>query len=285
MISQELKVILNYIHQMRGLDFSGYRPSMLERRIIKRCLATRRESYDDYFIYLKNNLAEVDHLIDVLTIKVSKFFRDTLPFEYLSHKILPAILASKMQKGDYSLRVWSAGCAGGEEPYSVAILIREWLKKESLQIFSPFILATDIDEKTLKKAKEAVYHFESIEDIKHHLLIKYFIPQGELFALKPEIKKMVNFSSYNILDEKSYTPPESIFGHFDLVFCRNLLIYFTNKWQDIIFSKLYRSLVDEGYLVLGESEGPTTGYKDYFQFSSGNCCPPQCCHIYQKKSI
>ncbi|MCK5822915.1 MAG: hypothetical protein KAG95_02865, partial [Bacteroidales bacterium] len=128
-MESDIRDILNFIKNQRAYDFTGYQLSMLLRRIQKRLNATNNKNLDEYFEYLKSNPDETDNLIDVLTINVSRFFRDTLSFEYLSKLIIPKIITTKIQTND-NLRIWSAGCSYGEEPYSIAIIINEFLKKE-----------------------------------------------------------------------------------------------------------------------------------------------------------
>jgi len=275
-MNNDLKRILNYLKEKRSFDFSGYRTSMVERRVKHRFPSIKCKSYHAYFHYLQENPDELDNLLDVLTINVSRFFRDTLAFEYIVDRVLPAIIHPKKGTTDRSLRIWSAGCAMGEEPYSIAILIHEFLEKESLD-FQVNIFATDIDGKILKKAQKATYPFESIKNVKYRLLKKYFTAKGKSFQLIPKIRDLVSFSAYDLLDKKSYAPPESIFGSFDMVLCRNVLIYFNMEYQDLIFDKLYRSLAKNGYLVLGEAEIPPI--KDQRRFKKVN----ECCHIYQKR--
>lgn len=260
---QGLKAILNYLMEQRGFDFSGYPPLLLERRTRKRLTATSCPDYFEYLSFLQRNAAELDHLLDVITINVSRFFRDTLTFELIADRILPAIILEKNRLQDHSLRVWSAGCAQGEEPYSLAILIHEMVRKDGLSM-NLHLFATDVDAKTLKKAEKAVYPPDSIKNIKYRLLTKYFTPEGTSFRLSPEIRKLVNFSFYDMLDNKHGVPPESVFGAFDLVLCRNLLIYFNLEYQETIFEKLYHSLSPNGFLILGEAEGPTMTWRRYF---------------------
>jgi len=273
---ENLELILNYLNENRGFDFSGYRISMVDRRVQQRFASIKCESCNDYLHYLKENPDESDHLIDALTINVSRFFRDTLTFEYLADRVLPAIFHEKKKAAYDSIRVWSAGCAKGEEPFSIAILIHELIEKEGLKTKTS-IFATDIDSKILEKARKEAYSFDSIKSMKYRLLKKYFTSEGEAFQLLPIIRNLVSFSVYDILDKKSYAPPESIFGSFDMVFCRNVLIYFDSEHQDRIFDKLYRSLAQNGYLVLGEAEIPSTKYQRCFRKVN------ECCHIYRKK--
>lgn len=258
-----LKPILDYLLEKRGFDFSGYHPAMLERRIGQRLAATSSKDFGDYLCCLQRNAPELDRLLDVLTINVSRFFRDTLTFELIADRILPAMVRDKIQARDHSLRVWSAGCARGEEPYSLAIIFHELLRKEEVAM-NLHLFATDIDGGALVDAGGALYPLSSVENIKHRLLTKYFTPEGISFRLMPEIKERVTFSLYDMLDKKHGVPPESVFGNFDLVVCRNLLIYFNTEYQETIFEKLYHSLANHGYLILGEAEAPTMTYRRHF---------------------
>jgi chemotaxis methyl-accepting protein methylase len=262
-IPSDLKPILDYLMEKRGFDFSGYHPAMLARRIGHRVTALNGKDFKDYLLHVKDNPAEIDRLLDVITINVSRFFRDTLTFELLADRILPAMVLEKARRRDLSLRIWSAGCAMGEEPYSVAILIHELLRKEGLMM-DLHMFATDIDAKILKGAEKAVYPISSVENIKYRLLTRYFTPAGDCFRLVPEIRDQVGFSLYDMLDKKHIVPPESIFGNFDLVLCRNLLIYFNTDYQDTLFAKLHHSLSPKGILVLGEAEAPTPKYQHSF---------------------
>ena len=272
---KKLEIVLKYLNEKRGFDFSGYRASMIERRAGKRLSASKCKDYDEYLRFIRKHPDELDNLIDVLTINVSRFFRDSLNFEYIAEKILPVIVYEKKNSDDHCLRIWSTGCSMGEEPYSIAILINEIFEKEDFNL-NLNIFATDIDSMALKKAKEAVYSFESIKDVKYRLLTKYFKTQGESFRLISKIKEMVAFAFYDMLEKKSYAPSESIYGDFDVVLCRNVLIYFNTEYQDLIFDKLYRALAKHGYLVLGEVERPSMKFQTRFRKVN------ECCHVYQK---
>ncbi|MCF8298213.1 MAG: protein-glutamate O-methyltransferase CheR [Saprospiraceae bacterium] len=264
MEKQILKNTLKILKEQRGFDFSGYRQTMLFRRIQKRIYATKCRDLNEYYNYLENNTDEFDNLIDVLTINVSSFFRDSLPFEFISRIIIPELLSQIAAGNDNNLRVWSAGCSFGEEVYSIAILINEFLNKEDIKI-KPNIFATDIDKKALIRAKDGVYNANSIEHVKYRILSKYFEKEKEQFKLSSEIKKMVHFSFYDLLDKNNSVPPDSIYGNFDIVLCRNVLIYFEFEYQKIIFDKLYRSLKPNGYLILGEAETPIEEFKHKFK--------------------
>lgn len=266
--NHKLKKILNLLKEERGFDFAGYRTSMLERRVHKRVLATNTRNIDNYLAFLNHQPEELDNLIDVLTINVSNFFRNPMTFEFLSKILLPELILS--QKKDENLRVWSAGCSFGEEPYSVAILINEFLRKEEAD-FELNIFATDIDKKALKKAIDGAYNLSAIEEVKHGILEKYFINEGDQFKINSEIKKMVKFSFHDLTDKNYMAPQDSIFGGFDIILCRNVLIYFDPDYQQIIFNKLYKSLNTNGILILGEAEVPINVFKNKFRRENKYC--------------
>ena len=267
--------ILNHLYEIYKVDFSGYRPSMIQDRIHQRCAATQHTDSGDYFIYLQKNPHESHVLLDSLTINVSRFFRNPLTFEYIATRILPLLVHEKSVEDALSLRIWSNGCAMGEEPYSMAILINELCENTPKKI-NTTLFATDIDRAVLQKARQGIYTFESIKDVKYRLLKKYFHSHENEFRLNAKIKSKVSFSAYDILDKNSYAPPESVFGGFDMVLCRNLMIYFNTACQEKICNKLHKSLTKNGYLILGEAEVPAETYRKYFKKVN------ECCHIYQK---
>jgi len=263
----DLNNILSLLEENRGFDFSGYRTSMLNRRIQKRIFATNSADLSKYKEYLEQDKSEFDKLIDVLTINVSRFFRDAFVFEYFTNQILQKLILEKKHSNDRSLRVWSAGCAAGEEPYSIAILIKDIFEKEKLSL-NTTIIATDIDKKILKSAKEGIYSTDSIKNVKYSILKKYFVSQDSTFKLKSEIKDMVSFSEFDMLNKKYNVPPDSVYGDFDVVLCRNLLIYYNTDYQDIIYNKLFKSLSNNGIIFLGEAEVPSNKFKNKFNRTS-----------------
>lgn len=226
-------------------------------------IALDKSDYGQYLNHVYDHPEELNRLIDVLTINVSRFFRKTLTFEYIAARILPAIVRRKEKSPDPSLRIWSAGCAAGEEPYSLAILMNELMEKYKIKL-DLFIFATDIDEGVLKKAEEGVYTFDRVKNTKYHFLTKYFEIIDKTYLLKPEIKRMVRFSQYDLLDRNTNAPSESVFGDFDLVLCRNVLIYYNHEYQEKILGKLLRSLTRNSFLILGEAETLSLRFQKYF---------------------
>jgi chemotaxis methyl-accepting protein methylase len=189
----DLQNIIDFLHDNHGFDFSGYRKTMLNRRIHKRLSALKLTDFAEYNEYLEHNSSELDALVDVLTINFSQFFRNTFTFEYFTDHLLTKLILEKYKSKDRSLRIWSSGCAAGEEPYSIAILIKEIFEKEKLSL-NTTIIATDIDKESLNFAKKGVYSSESIVNVKHSLVEKYFKQKENVFQLKPEIKQMIRFS-------------------------------------------------------------------------------------------
>ena len=274
---ESTKKIIDLLFEQSGYDFSGYRPSMIERRLHNRFRNTNMKSPEEYFNYIMQNPEELDHLVDAFTINVSSFFRNSLTYEYIRKFIIPELFHLKEQENENNLRIWSAGCSFGEEPYSISILLREFLKKDKNTKEKDIkIFATDIDRKALMGAAKGAYNFDSVKNVKYGILREYFTTEGKQFLLDAEIKKTVQFSFYDLLDKNHLSPPESIFGGFDMVLCRNVLIYFEPEYQKGIFSKLLRSVKKNGYLVLGEAEVP--GQDILHKFRHVN----NCCKIYRK---
>ncbi len=264
MEKQKLYDIITYLKVKKGVDFSGYRFSILERRVQKRLFFTNSDNFEEYYEYVTENPAELNNLFDVLALNVSHFFRNAFVYEFLRKSIIPDVLNEKRQNNDKTFRIWSTGCSNGEEPYSVAIILKEILDKQENDL-KVTIFATDIDEKSLEEGKKGRYKSSSLKNVKYGILNKYFLINNSFFTINSEIQEIVKFSFFDLIDKKSNFPVESIYGGFDIVFCRNVLIYYEHETQKTIFEKLYRSLNNNGYLVLGEAESIPQEYKTKFR--------------------
>lgn len=267
--------ILDAVKLKENFNFGAYKLPMLIRRIDNRILKTNSKSPEQYLFLLNNQSQESKALLSNFLINVSHFFRNPFVFEYLRIKVIPELFSTALSQGQNSIRIWSAGCAAGEEAYSLSILLNEYLAKEKLEIGVDFF-ATDYDETVLELAKEACYRSDHLDEVKLKYVNKYFQQDGDNFTLTPEIKSKVRFSKYNLLDENSYAPSESIFGGFDIVLCRNVLIYFQEEAQNRIFEKLYKSLLPGKFLFLGEAEMPSLQFQNKFHQIN------DCCKIYRK---
>ncbi len=252
-MNSSLKQIVAELEAMRGIDLSGYRETTLQRRVAARIAKVCQGDAEAYLQRLRDNPDECEQLIETVTISVSSFFRNPLMYEVLARKVLPEIMDRKQASGQKQIRVWSAGCAAGEEPYSIAILLDKALRGRGAD-WSCLIFATDLDRTALDRARAGVYDRERLEHTKLGVLDAYFTPRGDGYELRPFVRKMVQFSWGDVVSPKHAIPTSSVFGSFDLVLCRNVLIYFSTEVQADVFDQLDRSLAPGGYLVLGDSE-------------------------------
>ena len=252
-VESHLDEVVALVLQARGLDLSAYHRSMLLRRLAARMGKLGISDAAAYVRRLETDPAECGRLVDSVGVNVSSFFRNPLVFEIIRERILPEILERKRRKPSREIRVWSAGCGAGEEAYSMAILIHNAIKGEVSQ-WAPCIFATDIDHEALTAANRGAYPRESFETTKLGILDGYFTPTETGFEVRPFIRRMVRFSRHDLTSPKGAAPPESVFGTFDLVLCRNVLIYFSPEVQVRVLDKLAGSMARGGYLVLGESE-------------------------------
>lgn len=248
-----LDLVINELKQVRGVDFSGYRRAMLLRRLAARMAKLHLTSQAAYLARLKSVPAECDRLLETIAINVSSFFRNALVFELMRETILPEIIERKRRGSPGDIRVWSAGCGNGEEAYSIAILVHDLLKGEQSN-GCPYIFATDIDAAALATARVGAYERESFATTKLGVIDRYFKPTKTGFQVRPFLRKMVRFSWHDLASDGIVAPPESIFGAFDLVLCRNVLIYFQREHQVRILARLHKAIAGNGYLVLGEAE-------------------------------
>jgi len=236
------------IFRETGLDLSQYREKCLKRRIDVRLKATGAQTYLEYTTVLKKDPAEYARLLDALTINVSNFFRNKSTYRVIENTIIPELVSLKKKQGKKIIRIWSAGCASGEEPYSIGILFNEILGKH-ITDFLISIYGTDIDANILNKAKAAEYENNSVSEVEENILRRYFRYDGK-YRLKDEITQMVKFKHHNLISDKPLT-------HMDVILCRNALIYFTRDLQQKLFETFYEGLNKKGYLILGKTESLT----------------------------
>ena len=232
-------------------DISVYDEDFLHRTIEKRLLSLSLKSSDEYLEYIKGNQLETSLISDSLSVSYSEFFRNPVVFSLLEQHILPE-LASRKSLHD-GIRVWSAGCAAGQEAYSLAILLNELDEVQQGRI-SYRIFATDVSGSILEMARRGSFDGSTVQNVKLKHIDRYFSLEGESYTIADSIKSHVCFSLHNLLDDNSIYPPDSIYGSFDIVFCSNVLIYFREAVRKTIIDRLRRSLSAGGLLILGESE-------------------------------
>ena len=249
-----LDLLLRLLYEEIGLNLRQYKPNYLKRRIGVRMRATGSADYLQYRQRIKQDPMEGQRLINDLTINVTEFFRDQDVYEAIRKDIVPQLMDYKKENRIYSLRAWSAGCATGEEPYSLAILFLNALnKKENARSWSVRITATDLDDKAIDKARAGKY--ETAKVLPGLVLGDYFARDEEAYAVREEVKRPVRFLLMDIMKQ----PP---LRHLDLILCRNVLIYFERNKQHLIMEIFRHCLRPGGFLVLGKSEaiiGTTEG--------------------------
>ncbi len=267
---EENQLLLKLFAQVRthtGQDFSFYKRSTILRRIRRRMQLHQTEELADYLGLLNRNRDEVRMLFDDMLITVTEFFRDADVFERLQKEILPRLFEGK--NSDTPVRLWSVGCATGEEAYSLAMLLQEEAERQG--IHSPLqIFASDLHARSLQRAREGVYP-ESIQaDIEPERLNRFFIKENNTYRVRKELREIVVFAPHNILKD----PP---FSHMDLVVCRNLLIYLQRDVQMDIIALFHYALEPSRFLLLGSSE--TVSRSDLFVAVEKDFC------IYQRRNI
>jgi len=241
--------IIALLRQQSCNGFSAYHKYFI-KRIIDIAMANKGiKDYGEYLLYIQKNNYEYISLKKQLYISYSRFFRNTLTFEYFDAQILKNIKQQKTENNP--LRIWSAGCASGEEPYSIAILLDKF-NEDNKHPF--YLVATDIDEQALNYAKIGDYDEAVLPNVKLCQLKKYFTKSEKGYRIVEKIQSQVHFSAFDLRNKRCFVPPECVFGDFDIVFCRNVLIYFTPEHQDEVISKLHKALVTGGYLILGKKE-------------------------------
>ena len=242
---QGFQFLLDKIRRNRGVDFSLYRLGTLKRRILARLRLTGCSDYFDYMMLLNQEPKEYDQLLDAITIKVTRFFRDPETFRKLQTQVIPEIL--KRKRGRQSIvRAWSVGTAYGEEAYSLAILLLEASKAEGLQV-DVNVFGTDLDPAGIEQAKAGIYGLSQMKEVPRIMIQNYFHEKGNCFEIGKELKQTVRFRQHNLL-----TDP--LLHHMDLILCRNVLIYFTKTLQEAAFAIFAKALSESGFLVLGKVE-------------------------------
>jgi chemotaxis protein methyltransferase CheR len=271
-----LSYFKQFLRQIYGMDISMYNGSFLNQAIEKRMQETGCPSLESYYDLLKQSNGEGKNFYDSLFIHFSEFFRNPLTFAVLERVTLPELLHQKTAGKQREIRIWSAGCAGGQEAYSIAILLEE-LMTGSDQKATYRIFATDLDEDLFNEARLGHYPHSALGNVSLKRLQTWFSSRGDGYEVKPDIREHIDFSVFDLLADGHGSPPASIFGDFDLVLCCNLLIYYQPKYQNLILKKLVRSLAGGGYLASDEAE------REIIESQGGFCAiiPPSA--VFQKK--
>jgi len=249
----EIQEIINLLLHTKGTDISIYEENFLIKTIDKRLMATDNNSYRNYCRYLIANESEIDLLFKSLHISFSEFFRNPLTFAVLEQIIFPSFLEKKKIRKEKDIRIWSAACAAGQESYSLAILFDELMEISNSKIVCR-IFATDICPLELSNASRGVYQTKSVNKVSLQRIQKYFTKKGDSFTISQNLRKYIDFSVFDLLAEHGYSPPASIFGNFDVIFCSNILFYYKPEYRIRILEKLSKNLSPGGFLITGEAE-------------------------------
>lgn len=244
----EFNLIKEIIYKESGIHLSDMKKALVQSRVLKRLRELKLWNYEDYCEYLTDNYdTEIVNLINCITTNKTDFFREPKHFEFLKQTALPEF----ERAGKKHIKIWSAGCSIGAEPYTIAISVFEHFRDRTGPDVK--ILATDIDTQVLQKAELGVYSISEIESIDVEILKRYFMRGiGEndgLIKIKDESKRITSFQRLNLLDDRY-----PMKGTFDIIFCRNVIIYFDTESRKKLFEKFHSYLNKDGYLIMGHSE-------------------------------
>ncbi len=245
-VDRQLRGLLEQLRETSGIDFASYKTPTIMRRLQRRIAATGAEDLGAYIRFIQRNPDEYQRLVNSFLIKVTEFFRDPDLFTYLREQILPDLLAKAQQTGE--LRIWSAGCATGEEAYSIAILVSELL--DAATNINVRIFATDVDGEAVAFARRGVYPASAVAEVPPPLVERYFNQLDGAYEIKKAVRSLVIFGQHDL-------GQRAPFPRVDLTLCRNVLIYFTTELQRRALQLFAFSLRDGGYLVLGKAETVT----------------------------
>jgi chemotaxis protein methyltransferase CheR len=232
----------NAVAELTEIDLSSYKSQQMDRRINSLMQIWGLETYDEFLEVLKTNPQKYKEFVKKLTINVSEFFRNSERFYELWKKIMPQLLKKPQ------IRIWSAGCSDGAEPYSIAIVVQELGASDRVKI-----LASDVDKIILAKAEQAVYGFNEVKSLPPDLLSKYFENRDNLYYLNDTTKGLVQFYAHNLL-------LDDYASDLDLIICRNVVIYFTEQAKGLLYQKFLKALSPGGYLMVGGTE-PILAYR------------------------
>jgi two-component system CheB/CheR fusion protein len=240
----ELDALLEFIRGSRGFDFTGYKRSSVQRRVAKRMAAVGVQSYDEYLEYLQTQPEEFTELFDTLLINATGFFRDPPTWDHLASTVAPQLVAAHPPAEP--IRVWCAGCASGEEPYTVAMVLARVMGDADFRARVK-IYATDIDETALEQARSGAYRPRQVEDIPHDALERFFERSDQRYVFRSDLRRNVIFGRNDLVRDAPIS-------RLDLLVCRNTLMYFTAETQSRILRRFHFALGEAGVLLLGRFE-------------------------------
>jgi chemotaxis protein methyltransferase CheR len=239
----DFEMFRNLIYKESGIHFSGSNRTILESRLRERLKASGLAAIGDYYKLMLRNSEELKVLLDAVTTNLTRFFRNQPQFDAFENHVLPDLLKHKAAGGDREIRIWSAGCSTGEEPYTIAIMLKEILPPG----YKVTIVASDISLKSLMVGKEGFYPETRITGIPDKYLTRYFDRKNNGYQIKDELKAGIRFDYHNLKNDLGLR-------NLDAVFCRNVIIYFDEAAQKAVMERFWESMSGHSYLFIGHSE-------------------------------
>lgn len=250
---KEFMVIKDLVYNTIGVNLTTAKKALVISRLSTRLRELNLNSFTSYIKFIEENPRELEKLFNLITTNVTNFFRETHHFDFLVQEYFPVLeTAVRNRLMPKKIRIWSAGCSTGEEPYTLGMVMDRYFSEK--RGWSMKILASDINTEALDKAQKGIYSMKEIEGIPYDFLKQYFVlgtgPNQGVFKVKEVIQKMITFRRLNLLSCRGFPVSEPL----NLIFCRNVFIYFNKETQNRVLDKFYDLLVPEGYLFLGHSE-------------------------------
>jgi len=257
--SDDFKAFRDYIYANSGLFFSDAKVYFVESRVSKRLKEHGLSSYREYLNLVKRpgNRKEQFKLFDAVTTNETSFYRNPPQIDAFANNILPSVVKKIRERGQRTLRIWSAACSSGEEPYTLAMILED--KKSLLEGLNIQIHGTDISHEILEKTRTAVYNAYTMRNLSERFKRLYFTKEGDDFMITPAIQRLVRVAYFNLIDYPGYIK----YRNMDIILCRNVLIYFDLKVKREIIKNFYNSLNKDGYLLIGHSESLHNVNRDF----------------------
>lgn len=244
-MTYDYEYFIKEVYKLTSIDLSSYKQNQMKRRIDALMARRRIVGYDKYVEFLKSDKEGLKEFVEYITINVSEFYRNPEQWKILTEDIFPQLIKQFGKR----LKIWSAACSTGDEPYSLVMALSKYVPLSDISI-----TATDISDDIIDKAKIGIYGDKSVVSVPKEYLDKYFTKNGNFYAVSDQIKRCVHFKKHNLLKDDFYKD-------YHLIVCRNVLIYFTEEAKDEVFRKYFNSLAAGGVLFIGSTE-QIMNYKD-----------------------
>lgn len=248
---EEFVQIRDFIHERSGIYFADNKLYLIRNRLTKRMSELQMRSFRDYLLHVKydTSLKEFNELMNVVTTNETSFFRNEPQLQSFADELLPGLIQQKLtQRASRTIRIWSAGCSTGEEPYTLAILLLEKLRGQTGWQLE--IIANDISEQVLAVARQGEYTGITLRNLRPDMLSKYFTVTGDRYRVNADVRALVRFTHMNLNDPRKL----SVMNNLDVIFCRNVMIYFSEDVKKQLVRGFYNALAPNGYFFIGHSE-------------------------------